>query len=128
MFGSPVYFAHPAGQLLAVMDRMFYAGGDAFFHKPAAAVVTARRAGTTASLDAIQKHFSDAEMPVVSSTYWNMVFGPEPGRLKQDQEGLQTLRNLARNLAWLLRCLEAGREKGICPPEAERDWRTDFNR
>ncbi len=128
VFGSPVYFAHPAGQLLSAMDRMFYAGGDAFRHKPAAAVVTARRAGTTASLDAIQKHFTDAQMPVVSSTYWNMVFGPSPELAEQDQEGLQTMRNLARNLAWLLRCIAAGRERGIMPPAAEAQAWTSFNR
>ena len=78
VFGSPVYFAHPSGHLLSVMDRMFMAGHDIFAHKPAAAVVTARRAGTTASLDAIQKHFTDAEMPMVSSTYWNHVYGQQP--------------------------------------------------
>ena len=93
VFGSPVYFAHPSGHLLSVMDRMFMAGRDAFAHKAAAAVVTARRAGTTASLDAIQKHFTDAEMPIVSSTYWNMVFGPAPELVDRDQEGLQTMRN-----------------------------------
>ena len=128
VFGSPVYFSHPSGQLLSAMDRMFYAGGDAFVHKPAAAVVTARRAGTTASLDAIQKHFTDAQMPVVSSTYWNMVFGPAPELVRQDQEGLQTMRNLGRNMAWLLRCIEAGRERGFMPPAAERDHWTNFNR
>ena len=86
VFGSPVYFAHPTGQMLAVMDRLFYAGGDAFAHKPAAAVVTARRAGTTASLDVLTKHFTNAQMPVVSSTYWNMVFGPAPEQVVLDQE------------------------------------------
>ena len=128
VFGSPVYFAHPSGHLLSVMDRMFMAGHDIFVHKPAAAVVTARRAGTTASLDAIQKHFTDAEMPIVSSTYWNMVFGPAPELVEQDQEGLQTMRNLGRNMAWMLRCIEAGKEKGVTPPAAEtRHW-TNFNR
>lgn len=119
VFGSPVYFAHPSGHLLSVMDRMFMAGHDIFVHKPAAAVVTARRAGTTASLDAIQKHFTDAEMPIVSSTYWNMVFGPAPELVEQDQEGLQTMRNLGRNMAWMLRCIEAGKENGVTPPTAE---------
>ena len=119
VFGSPVYFAHPSGHLLSVMDRMFMAGHDIFVHKPAAAVVTARRAGTTASLDAIQKHFTDAEMPIVSSTYRNMVFGPAPELVEQDQEGLQTMRNLGRNMAWMLRCIEAGKENGVTPPTAE---------
>lgn len=128
VFGSPVYFAHPSGQLLSAMDRMFYAGGEAFAHKPAAAVVTARRAGTTASLDAIQKHFTDAQMPVVSSTYWNMVFGPAPELAEQDQEGLQTMRNLAKNMVWLLHCIAAGKDKGIVPPKAETGHWTNFNR
>ena len=128
VFGSPVYFAHPSGHLLSVMDRMFMVGSEIFAHKPAAAVVTARRAGTTASLDAIQKHFTDAEMPIVSSTYWNMVFGPAPGLVEWDQEGLQTMRNLAKNMAWMLRCIAAGKEKGILPPAAERAHWTNFNR
>ena len=128
VFGSPVYFAHPSGHLLSVMDRMFMVGSEIFAHKPAAAVVTARRAGTTASLDAIQKHFTDAEMPIVSSTYWNMVFGPAPGLVEWDQEGLQTMRNLAKNMAWILRCIAAGKEKGILPPAAERVHWTNFNR
>lgn len=128
IFGSPVYYAHPSGQLLAAMDRMFYAGGDAFNHKPAAAVVTARRAGTTASLDVIQKLFTDAQMPIVSSAYWNMVFGPAPELVEQDQEGLQTMRNLGRNMAWMLRCIEAGKEKEVMPPVAETQHWTSFNR
>ena len=128
VFGSPVYFAHPSGHLLSVMDRMFMAGRDAFAHKPAAAVVTARRAGTTASLDAIQKHFTDAEMPIVSSTYWNMVFGPAPELVDRDQEGLQTMRNLARNMAWMLQCIQLGKEHGVTPPVAETAHWTNFNR
>ena len=128
VFGSPVYFAHPSGHLLSVMDRMFMAGRDAFAHKPAAAVVTARRAGTTASLDAIQKHFTDAEMPIVSSTYWNMVFGPAPELVERDQEGLQTMRNLARNMTWMLQCIQLGKEHGVTPPAAEIAHWTNFNR
>lgn len=128
VFGSPVYFAHPTGHLLSVMDRMFYADGGAFAHKPAAAVVTARRAGTTASLDAIQKYFMDAQMPVVSSTYWNMVFGPAPELVDQDQEGLQTMRNLAKNMVWIIQCIAAGKDKGIVPPKAETEHWTNFNR
>lgn len=107
---------------------MFYAGGDAFVHKPAAAVVTARRPAPPPAWTPSQKHFTDAQMPVVSSTYWNMVFGPAPELVRQDQEGLQTMRNLGRNMAWLLRCIEAGRERGFMPPAAERDHWTNFNR
>ena len=122
VFASPVYFAHPAGQLLAIMDRMFYAAGDAFSHKPAAAVVTARKAGTTSSLDVITKHFTDNSMPVVSSTYWNMVHGTAPDELSIDEEGLQTIRNLARNMAWLLNAIEREESK----PEMEHDAWTSF--
>ena len=88
VFGSPVYYAHPSGQVLSLLDRVFYAGGAAFTHKPGAVVVTARRAGTTASLDVLNKYLLNAEMPIASSTYWNMVFGPAPELVGQDKEGL----------------------------------------
>lgn len=128
VFGSPVYYAHPSGQILSLLDRVFYAGVEGFLHKPAAVVVTARRAGTTASLDALNKYLLNAEMPIVSSTYWNMVFGPAPELVVQDKEGLQTMRNLGRNMAWLLGCIEAGRQQGHTPPQAEREHWTNFNR
>lgn len=128
VFGSPVCYAHPSGQILSLLDRVFYAGAEAFLHKPAAVVVTARRAGTTASLDVLNKYLLNAEMPIVSSTYWNMVFGPAPELVKQDKEGLQTMRNLGRNMAWLLGCIEAGRQQGLTPPQAEREHWTNFNR
>ena len=128
VFGSPVYYAHPSGQILSLLDRVFYAGAEAFLHKPAAVVVTARRAGTTASLDVLNKYLLNAEMPVVSSTYWNMVFGPAPELVEQDKEGLQTMRNLGRNMAWLLGCIEAGQQQGCTPPQAERAHWTNFNR
>ena len=88
VFGSPVYFAHPSARLLAFMDRAFYSGGDAFAFKPAAAVLSARRAGTTASLDVINKYFTICSMPVVSSTYWNHVYGQQPEQVAEDAEGL----------------------------------------
>ena len=128
VFGSPVYYAHPSGQILSLLDRVFYAGVEGFLHKPAAVVVTARRAGTTASLDVLNKYLLNAEMPIVSSTYWNMVFGPAPELVVQDKEGLQTMRNLGRNMAWLLGCIEAGRQQGRTPPQAERENWTNFNR
>ena len=91
-------------------------------------MVTARRAGTTASLDVLNKYLLNAEMPIVSSTYWNMVFGPAPELVEQDKEGLQTMRNLGRNMAWLLKCIQAGRETGLEPPAAEMIHWTNFNR
>ena len=102
VFGSPVYYAHPSGRLLSVLDRVFYAGSAAFRFKPAAAVVSARRAGTTAALDVINKYFGITQMPVVSSTYWNMVHGKTPEDVMQDKEGLQSMRNLGKAMAALL--------------------------
>ena len=128
VFGTPVYYAHPSGRILSILDRVFYAGKSAFVHKPAAAIATARRAGTTASLDVLQKYFTISQMPVVSSTYWTMVHGKEPEDVLKDEEGLQTMRNLASNMAWMLRCIEAGKSMGIQPPQAESVARTNFIR
>ena len=125
LFGTPVYYAHPSGRILSVLDRAFYAGSKAFRHKPAAAVASARRAGTTASLDVLNKYFGLAQMPMVTSTYWNMVHGTNPGEVSLDKEGLQTMRNLARNMAWLLKCIEIGKENGITP-SFESGNRTNF--
>lgn len=127
IIGSPVYFASPNGNLISMLDRFFYAG-SCFAHKPAAAIVSARRAGTTASLDDLNKYFTIRQMPVVASTYWNMVHGSEADDVRQDEEGLQTIRNLGRNMAWLLRCIEKGKENGIWPPVCESKSRTNFIR
>ena len=128
VFGSPVYYAHPDGRILCIMDRLFYAGGANFAQKPASVVVSARRAGTTASLDALTKHLTIAQMPVVSSTYWNMVHGKTPDEVKQDLEGLQTMRNLGLNMAWLLKCIKAGENAGITKPQNEKKVYTNFIR
>ena len=119
VFGSPTYYAHPSGRILSVLDRAFYAGGAAFSHKPGAAVAVARRGGTSTNFDVLNKYFTINQMPVVGSTYWNNVFGRQPGEAAQDDEGLACMRNLARNMAWLLRCIEAGRTAGINAPTAE---------
>ena len=126
--GSPVYFGGIAGGLKCLLDRVFYAGKDAFAHKPGAAVASARRAGTTASVDVLDKYFTIAQMPVVSSTYWNMVHGHCPEDVMLDGEGLQTMRNLGRSMAWLLHCIQAGREAGYDFPAPERGHRTNFIR
>ena len=127
IIGSPVYFASPNGNLMSMLDRFFYAGG-CFAHKPAAAVASARRAGTTVTLDDMNKYFGIRQMPVVSSTYWNMVHGSKPEDVKKDEEGLQTMRNLGRNMAWLLKCIAAGKENGVEPPMSENTNRTNFIR
>ncbi len=128
VFGSPVYYAHPTGQILAVLDRAFYSAKSCFAHKPAAAIVSARRSGTTASVDVLNKYFTINQMPIVSSTYWNMVHGKTPDEVKRDLEGLQTMRNLARNMAYLLKCIEAGKRQGIEAPTAETSYHTNFIR
>lgn len=120
VFGSPVYYAHPSGRILSALDRAFYAGSKAFTHKPGAAVAVARRGGTSTTFDVLNKYFTINQMPVVASTYWNNVFGAMPGEAAQDAEGLATMRNIGKNMAWLLRCIEAGQAAGIEAPEADR--------
>lgn len=122
VFGSPVYYAHPSARLLTVMDRAFYSGKENFFFKPAAAVLSARRAGTTASMDVINKYFTICSMPIVSSTYWNHVYGNggEPESVQQDKEGLMTMYNIGKNMAWLLKCIELGKQNGIPAPENKK--------
>ena len=128
VFGTPVYYAHPSGRILSFMDRAFYSSSDAFAFKPGAAVAVARRGGTSASFDVLNKYFGISRMPVVGATYWNLVHGAAPGEAAEDAEGLQTMRNLARNMAYLLKCQEAGRQAGVPLPETERGNRTNFIR
>lgn len=128
VFGSPVHFAGASGALTSFMDRLFYAGGSKFRLKPAAAVVSARRGGTTAAFDQINKYFTIREMPVVSSQYWNMVHGNTPEEVMQDEEGLQTMRVLARNMAYLMRCMAVARAAGIPLPKQEPHAVTNFIR
>lgn len=120
VFGSPVYYAHPSARLLAFMDRAFYSGGSAFQFKPAASVLSARRAGTTASFDVINKYFTICSMPVVSSTYWNHVYGAQPEEVSRDPEGLMTMTNIGKNMAWLLKCIDLGKTQGLPHPENQK--------
>jgi multimeric flavodoxin WrbA len=101
--GSPVYYGQPSGQLLCVMQRMLFAGGGAFQNKPAAAVCVCRRGGATAAFQALQMPFQMCNMPLVPSQYWNIAYGREEGQAAQDVEGMQTMRTLANNMAWLLK-------------------------
>lgn len=128
IFGTPTYFAHPSGKILSALDRLFFAGGSAFAHKPGAAIASARRAGTTATIDVLNKYFTIAQMPVVSSSYWNMVHGNTPEEVRQDKEGLQTMRNIGRNMVSLLRCIDLGKGLGIYPPKTEQSYQTNFIR
>lgn len=128
VFGSPVHYAAASGDITAFLDRAFFSGKSAFTQKPASVIVSARRAGTTAALDQLTKYLTISQMPVISSTYWNMVHGSKPEDVQQDAEGLQTMRNLARNMAWILRCIDAGRAAGIEAPATESNHRTNFIR
>lgn len=125
--GSPVYYSGPSGQICAFLDRLFFAGGD-FSGKVGAAVVSCRRGGATASFDRLNKYFTISNMVQASSQYWNMVHGNTPEEVEQDLEGLQTMRTLGQNVAWLLKCIEAGKEKGIEKPKYEAFTKTNFIR
>ena len=128
IFGTPVHYAAPSGSVGAFLDRVFYAGSANFKYKPGAAVVSCRRGGASAAFDVMNKYFTISSMPIVSSQYWNMVHGSSSADVRLEGEGMQTVRTLARNMAWMLRCIEAGKSAGILPPEAEKPIRTDFIR
>lgn len=128
VFGTPVYYAHPSGRIQSFLDRVFYSSGRAFAFKPGASVAVARRGGASASFDVLNKYFGISQMPVAGSTYWNSVHGRTPGEAAQDAEGLQTMRNLAKNMAWMLKCFALGRENGVDLPDAETGIRTNFIR
>ena len=128
IFGSPIHYASASGALTSFMDRAFYSGGSKMAGKPAAAVVSCRRGGATAGFDQINKYFTINNMPVVSSQYWNMVHGNTPEEVKQDEEGLQTMRTLGNNMAWLIKCIEAGKKAGITFPEREPAIKTNYIR
>ena len=127
VFGSPVYYAHPSGRLTSFMDRLFYAGNAYLQYKPAAAVVSARRAGTTAALDMILKFFPISNMPVVPSNYWAMVHGNKPEEVLLDKEGLQIMQVLGKNMAWMLKSFETAKKAGIEPKKFDK-IKTNFIR
>lgn len=128
VFGTPVYYAHPGGSILSFLDRVFFSCGDVFSFKPGAALAVARRAGTTSSFDVLNKYFTISNMPVVGSSYWNVVYGRQPGEVLMDAEGLRIMRNLAKNMAWLLKCIDSGKKSGLALPATERGEMTNFIR
>ena len=125
VIGSPVYFGGPNGSLCALLDRVFYSLGSYLQYKPGASVVVCRRGGATAAFDRLNKYFTMMNMPLVSSQYWNIAYGHTPDQVSQDEEGLQTMRTLGRNMAWLLKKLSDG--KGDIPEKEQRVW-TNFIR
>ena len=133
VFGSPVHYGSACGGITAFLDRAFFVAfqsgrGEVFEHKPGAAVACARRAGTTAALDQLNKYMTISQMPIISGRYWNMVHGANSEDAKKDLEGLQNMRILARNMAWHLKCQEAGKNAGIQIPQKEETVFTNFIR
>ena len=126
VFGSPVHYASISGNMMGFLHRLSWSAGKYLKYKPAAMVVSARRAGTTSALDEIAKIPEFFHMPLINGNYWPMVHGSTPEDVKRDEEGLQIVRNIARNMACILKCIEAGKEKGIVHPEPEAQIRTNF--
>ncbi|WP_276689951.1 MULTISPECIES: flavodoxin family protein [Acidaminococcus] len=128
VIGSPVYYASPTGEIQVFLDRFAGVAGADLRHKPAAAVASARRAGTSATLDVLYKYLMYNEMPVVTSNYWNMVHGNTPEEVLQDKEGVQIMETLGKNMAWLLKSLEAGKKAGVEEPAKPVKVMTNFIR
>lgn len=133
IFGTPVHYAAASGAMTSFMDRLFYSefcgnGNKAFYLKPAAAVVVARRAGTTSTYDQLNKYFGLHEMPIISSRYWNLVYGASAGQVEKDTEGMYTMRVLGANMAYFLRCKEAAEKLGVKLPEREQPIFMNFIR
>ncbi len=132
IFGAPVHFASASASMIAFLDRSFYAdhcaGLNRFAFKPGAAIVSARRAGTSAALDELNKYLLYAQMPIVSSRYWNMVHGHTPAQVCQDEEGMQIMRVLGRNMAWMLNSLKIAADAGLPLPEQEKRISTNYIR
>ena len=129
IIGSPVYYSSAAGQLTAFLDRLFFSSSKGqWMGKPGASVVSCRRGGATATFDQLNKYFTINNMPIVSANYWNQVHGSTPEEVLQDEEGMQTMRVLGENMAWLLKCIAAGREAGVAEPVYEPRVYTNFIR
>lgn len=128
IFGTPIHFAGPSGFIKPLMDRAFYSKGAIFWNKPAATVVSCRRGGALGGFEDINRYFTISNMPTVASQYWNQVHGNTPEEVERDEEGLQIMRQLARNMAWMLKCIEAGKKAGIPYPMHESPARTNFIR
>lgn len=126
--GSPVHYAAASGQATSFLDRLFYSSMGRLAYKPGAAIVSCRRGGASAAFDQLNKYFTISNMPIVSGNYWNQVHGNTPEEVKQDLEGMQNMRMIAKNMAWMLKCIEAGKNAGIDRPEGEEKIMTNFIR
>ncbi len=128
VLGSPVYYASPSGEMLAFLDRLYWKGEGEIRFKPVAVVASARRAGTSACLDVLNKYATFAQQPVVTSRYWNEVHGSNPEEVLKDEEGIQIMKTLGRNMAWILKSIDAGKKAGLPQPQAEKKIFTNFIR
>lgn len=126
IFESPVYYAHPSGRILSLLDRAFYSSASAFRYKPVASIAVARRAGTSTTFDVLNKYATISNRFIVGSSYWNNVFGCKRGEARRDEEGLQTRRNLAFNRSYILKCREAGKKEGVSLPKTEHAHHLNF--
>lgn len=127
IFGSPVYYASANGTMISFLDRLFYAASQYLAYKPGAVVVSARRAGTTATYDELNKYLGISNMLIVPAPYWNMVHGNTADEVKQDKEGLYIMRQIGENMTWILKMLENAKANGIAPTILEKE-RTNFIR
>ncbi|MCH4283888.1 MULTISPECIES: flavodoxin family protein [Bacillota] len=127
VFGSPVYYASANGTMISFLDRLFYAASQHLAYKPGAVVVSARRAGTTATYDELNKYLGISNMLIVPAPYWNMVHGNTAEEVKQDREGLYIMRQIGENMTWMLKMLENAKANGIAPAILEKE-RTNFIR
>ena len=133
VFGTPVYYAHPSGRIMSFLDRVFFSSMSAdlyasFRHKPCASIVVARRAGTSASFDVLNKYAGISQMITIGATYWNEFHALVKEDVPQDEDGLQTLRNLARNMVYVMKCVDVARKAGVAPPPTEANFMTNFVR
>lgn len=128
ILGSPVYYASPSGEVIAFMDRFMGVAGEALTFMPSSAICSARRGGTTATLDVLNKYFMFNQMPVISSRYWNMVHGNTPEEVMADEEGVQIMKTVGTNMAWIIKSIEAGKAAGVKQPVSEKKIFTNYIR
>lgn len=128
VFGSPVHYAAASGMMTSFLDRLFYSAGNSLRLKPCAVIASCRRGGSTATLDQLLKYPEFKEMPIINGQYWAMVHGNTPDEIKQDFEGIQVMHTIGRNMAWILKCINAGEKAGIEKPAAEEKIKTNFIR
>ncbi len=128
VFGSPVHYAAASGAMTSFLDRAFMSAGGKMRGKAGASIVSCRRGGASAAFDQMNKYFTINSMPIVSSQYWNQVHGTTPEEVVKDEEGMQTMRTLGKNMAWLIKCIDMGKKNGITIPEQEPKIKTSFIR